>query len=164
MRETVETRAGDRPDIATRCAVCLGPCVVAGVRDLYSANVPALAWSTAGDVAATYTVAVRPEHETDAGAVPVCDPCVALAARWAIADGRPAVGYVNADGTAVTSWGGAHVARIVRSTTFRSYLHGGRPGDKVLAWSAVLPSGAKCYGRNGGRGMVTNIRSAVRHA
>ena len=90
----------------------------------------------------------------------VCDGCVAVRTRWAIADGRPAIGYVNSDATAITSWGGAHVARIVRSSTFRSYLHGGRPGDKVLAWSAELPSGAKCYGRNGGRGMITNIRPA----
>lgn len=85
----------------------------------------------------------------------VCDNCVALETRWAIADGRPAVGYVNSDGTAVTSWGGAHVARIVRSSRLRSTF-----GGDGLAWSAELPSGAKCYGRNAGRGLVTNIHAA----
>lgn len=157
MREGIETRADDRPDTGTRCAACHGPCVVAGSPAYACGAGPALAWMTAGDVAATYGVSVLPEHETDAGECAVCDRCVALAARWAIADGRPTVGYVNVDASWIVAWGGSPIARIVRSNTFRNNI-----GADVLAWSAELPSGAKCYGRNAGRGMVTNIRSAAR--
>lgn len=114
---------------AERCSQCHGPCAVAGS----GTDLPALARDDDGRV--------------------VCDGCVAVRTRWDLADGRPAIGYVNSDQTAVTSWGGAHVATIDRRATFRSNL----TGTTVLAWSGTLPSGARVYGRNGGAHMFTRI-------
>lgn len=117
------------------CCQCHGACVVAGSADAIARpDLPVLARGADG--------------------APVCDRCVAVRTRWRLTDGRPAVGYLNADLTAVTSWGGTEIARIVRSSTFRSNL----TGTKVTSWSAVLPNGRKVYGRGAGAGMSTTAR------
>jgi len=138
--------AGERPDVTTRCGQCHGPCVAYGsAANLSDPTIPLMAHrvdEVTGEVPATDDAAR------------VCDRCVALRARWELTDGRPAVGYLNRDLTALISWGGSEIARIVRRSTYRSNL----TGTTVTAWRGVLPNGRECYGRGAGASMSTTAR------
>ena len=85
----------------------------------------------------------------------VCDHCTARETTAALDGGQPATAYLSADGRALTSWGGAPVARVLWARETRAGYGGG-----LTVWRAVLPSGREVYGRNGGRGMVTTARPA----
>jgi hypothetical protein len=88
-----------------------------------------------------------------------CYPCAEEAERLAFRAADTYVGYlVGTDGHAlhVTTWTGAHLARVVRHTVSRSGWH----GSEVHTWRAIAPDGSEWYGRNAGIGMVTTMRRA----
>jgi len=138
--------ADERPDVGTRCGQCAGPCVAYGsAANLSDSTIPLMAHRVSG---------VTGEVPATDDAARVCDRCVALRARWELTDGRPAVGYLNRDLTALISWGGSEIARIVRRSNLRSNL----TGTTVTAWRGVLPNGRECWGRGAGAGMSTTAR------
>jgi hypothetical protein len=92
---------------------------------------------------------------TDAGDA-VCEHCATDADRESIAQGVPIGAYLSSDGTRLTTWAGGTLARVTRETTYR----GGWAGSYITAWRAVTPAGVELYGRNGGRGMYTNVHYA----
>lgn len=96
---------------------------------------------------------------TDRQGATRCYPCAEAADREAFAAADAYTGYLSGtEGHAlhVTTWTGAHLARVIQHTVSRS----GWNRSEVHAWRAVDPSGAYWYGRNGGIGMVTTMRRA----
>jgi len=87
----------------------------------------------------------------------ICDNCVAVETISNLDAGRGDYGYVSSDGQRITTFGGATIARITWLNRTRSGF--GRGGSQTT-WQAITTTGTHLYGRNGGRGVYTNIRVA----
>lgn len=91
----------------------------------------------------------------------ICYPCSDELERAAMTRASTFVAYVSADGSALTTWPGGHLATIDRADTGQpgrlSYTPSGGTWTPYV-WHATDADGVRWVGVNGGLGLVIHMR------
>lgn len=105
-------------------------------------------------IASLTTPRTMPIYGTNDKGEIVCQKCEVNDVLQRIENGDKIYGYLSGDGKTITTWPGEVIARVLYCGTSPSGF-----GGRMTYWVAELPSTKRIYGKCGGKGVSTLIRS-----